>query len=84
MHEPDHCSHAQVLKKLQAVWRSPYMMARVDREWAICVHCPKYNVINSSIGSYSSYRGTIQASADAFCGHAGQSSEQTIHLGGCL
>lgn len=84
MHEPDHCSHAQVLKKLQAVWWSPYMTTRVDREQAICVHCPKYNVINSSIGSYSSPRRTIEASDHGLCGHAGQRSEQKIHVGGCL
>uniref|UniRef100_A0A671WVG1 Gag-Pol polyprotein n=1 Tax=Sparus aurata TaxID=8175 RepID=A0A671WVG1_SPAAU len=47
MHEPDHCSRAQVLRKLQAVWWSPYMTAMVDRELAICVHCPKYNIRKS-------------------------------------
>lgn len=32
MHEPNHCSRAHVLKKLQAVWWSPDMNAMVDRE----------------------------------------------------
>ncbi|XP_056899994.1 uncharacterized protein K02A2.6-like [Takifugu flavidus] len=44
MHEPDHCSRAQVIRKLQAVWWSPYMTPMVDRELSLCPHCPKYNV----------------------------------------
>ena len=44
MHGPDHCSRAQVVQKLQAVWWSPYMTPMVDRELALCPHCPKYNV----------------------------------------
>ncbi|XP_056896093.1 uncharacterized protein LOC130529635 [Takifugu flavidus] len=43
MHEPDHCSRAQVIRKLQAVWWSPYMTPMVDRELSLCPHCPKYN-----------------------------------------
>ncbi|XP_056876766.1 uncharacterized protein K02A2.6-like isoform X2 [Takifugu flavidus] len=44
MHEPDHCSRAQVIRKLQAVWWSPYMTPMVDRELSLCPHCPKYNI----------------------------------------
>lgn len=43
-HKPDHCSRAQVLRKLQAVWWSPYMAAMLDRELSLCQYCPKYNV----------------------------------------
>ena len=44
MHDPDHCSRNQVIRKLQAVRWSPYMTAMVDRQLALCPQCRKYNV----------------------------------------
>ncbi len=42
-HGQDHCARGVVLKRLQAVWWSPYLAATVDRTLHECEVCAQYN-----------------------------------------
>ncbi|XP_038563196.1 uncharacterized protein LOC119894616 [Micropterus salmoides] len=46
-HGPDHCSRGQVLRRIQAVWWSPYLAATVDRTLNECQGCALFNTRKS-------------------------------------
>ncbi|XP_078019386.1 protein NYNRIN-like [Epinephelus lanceolatus] len=43
-HGSDHCARGEILRKLQAVWWSPFMAATVDRVLNECDVCAEYNI----------------------------------------